>query len=583
MIVKSKPLFQEHLKKYKGHYGIGAALLSISCLVQLIIPLLLGHFTDLIESMTVTKREIIGIACWIAGIGLLSAFFRSISRIYLFRLARLLEMQVRRKLFMKWESLSAEYFNRQRIGDLMSHAVNDLNIMRDVGMTGVFAAIEAAVLIAVAIFAMAGSVHVGLTLIVLLPLPALTYLAYRFRTRIQDRTTMVQEAIGGLTSRVQEFCAGIRVVKAYAQERAEMKKFQEENARNVETNRLLIEANSSFSALSQAIVGLSYLLSVVFGGLLVMKGGISLGQFVAFNTYLTMLISPVENLGKVINVFQRGKAVDERLRHVLDTAPEVADEEDTLPMEEIEGRIECRHLSFRYPDHKQHVLEDINLSVPPGGSLAIVGKVGSGKTTLVQLLLRLYNPPEGTIFIDGRDIRGIPLQRLRQSVGFVPQEHMLFSTTIGQNIAFDPQHYSGEQISEAAKIAQVHDNIVAFPRQFETALGERGVSLSGGQRQRVSIARAVIKKPSILVFDDSLSAVDTETEERILRNLKKMMKGRTTIITSHRLSAIRHADEIIVMDHGRIVERGNHASLMKEGGLYASIYEKQTMNRAMEG
>ncbi|MEK3882553.1 ABC transporter ATP-binding protein [Paenibacillus sp. PL2-23] len=577
------PLFQEHLVKYKGQYMIGAALLSISCLLQLVIPLLLGHFTDLIESLSPTMADITTIACWIVGVGLVSAFFRSISRIYLFRLARLLEMRLRRKLFVKWESLSAEYFNRQRIGDLMSHAVNDLNIMRDVGMTGVFAAIEAAILIAIAIVAMAGTVHMGLTLIVLLPLPALTYLAYRFRTRIQDRTTMVQEAIGGLTSRVQEFVAGIRVVKAYAQERAEMNKFQKENERNVETNRLLIEANSSFSALSQAIVGLCYLLSVVFGGMLVMKGSISLGQFVAFNTYLTMLISPVENLGKVINVFQRGRAVDERLRHVLDTPPEVADDQDTLPMDKIQGGIQCRGLSFRYPGQEHNALEDIHLNVPAGGSLAIVGKVGSGKTTLVQLLLRLYNPPEGTVFIDGRDIRGIPLQRLRQSVGFVPQEHMLFSTTIGQNIAFDPKRYSGEQISEAARIAQVHDNIIAFPRQFDTSLGERGVSLSGGQRQRVSIARAVIKKPSILVFDDSLSAVDAETEARILSNLKSMMKDRTTIITSHRLSAIRHADEIIVMDHGRIVERGDHASLMKQGGLYASIYEKQTVNRAMEG
>ncbi|WP_168119647.1 ABC transporter ATP-binding protein [Paenibacillus sp. HB172176] len=579
----SGSLFRKYLLQNKGKYLIGTALLSISCLLNLVIPQLLGHFTDVVQTLQFSGGEVLEIALWIVLFGFLGAVFRAVSRVYLFKLARVLERNTRKRLFEKWESMSSEYYNRNRIGDLMSHAVNDLNILREMAMQGVFMSIEALVMIAIAFFAMAGTVHIGLTLLVLLPLPALSYLAYRFRTQMQERTTLVQEAIGHLASRVQEFCAGIRVVKAYAQEPSEIGKFEKDNQNNLEANEKLIQSNSSFNALSQAVVGVSYLLSVVFGGLLVMNGSITLGDFVAFNTYLIMLVAPVENLGKVINALQRGKAVDKRLRHILNTQPEVADDEDVSPLPDIKGRIEFRDLCFRYPDQKQFVLEDINLTVPEGSSLAIVGKVGSGKTTLVNLLLRLYNPPLGTIYIDGREIRKYPLKQLRQSIGFVPQEHMLFSTTIGQNIAFDPAAYSMDDISDAAKAAQVHDNIIEFPRQFETALGERGVSLSGGQRQRVSIARALIKSPSILVFDDSLSAVDASTEEKILANLKRQMQGRTTIITSHRLSAILHADHIIVMDQGRIVEQGNHASLLRLGGHYASIYEKQTMNKIMEG
>lgn len=577
----SRPLFGEHVRRHKKEYFLGTILLSISCLLHLVIPQLLRDFTDRLQEFRLTTEDVVTIALWIAVIGLGVSFFRSVGRIYLFRLARVLEKQIRQRLFTRWESLSAEYYNRQRIGDLMSHAVNDVNIIREVGMMGVFSIIEAFVLIAVAIAAMASTVHAGLTLLVMLPLPALTYLAYRFRTQIQDRTTKVQEAISQLTSRVQEFCAGIRVVKAYVQEKEELRKFQEDSQMNVETNRMLIQSNSFFTSLSQAIVGISYLLSVVVGGLLVMRGSITLGEFVAFNTYLTMLIPPVENLGRVINILQRGRAADIRLRKILDTQPEVYDGEGTQPQPAIKGQIEFRNLSFHYPDQHQPALEHIDLKVPVGSSLAIVGKVGSGKTTLVNLLLRLYNPPQGSIYIDGKEIRKFPLEQLRQSIGYVPQEYFLFSTTIGENIAFDPRGYKFDQIQEAARIAQVHDNIIEFPQQFDTSLGERGVSLSGGQRQRVSMARALIKKPSILIFDDSLSAVDAQTEDRILQGLQKVMKGRTTIITSHRLSAIRHADQIIVLEHGRIVEQGNHESLLKQGGIYAAMYDKQTMNRVM--
>jgi ATP-binding cassette subfamily B protein len=290
-------------------------------------------------------------------------------------------------------------------------------------------------------------------------------------------------------------------------------------------------------------------------------------------------MGPIENLGKVINTMQRGKASEIRLLEVFNTKPDVADEANVdTTITDIDGAIDIRGLSFNYPEDGQSVLRDISLSVPKGSSLAIVGKVGSGKSTLINLLVRLYNPPAGTVFIDGKDINEIPLQVLRGQIGVVPQDQFLFSTTIGDNIGFDPKPYSDEQIEQAAKMAQVYENIVEFPNQFDTELGERGISLSGGQRQRVSIARAIIKKPSILIFDDSLSAVDTETEDRILEGMNEVMQGRTTIIIGHRISSVQSADQIIVLEDGAIIERGNHVSLLTQNGAYADMYQKQLLD-----
>lgn len=576
-------LFRQHLKRYKWQYLFGCALLSISSLLQLAIPEVLKRFTDDLEYARITIYDCLIFGLWIVGIGFLVAFFRSVSRIYIFRLSRMLDRITKRRLFVRWEKLSSSYFDRQRIGDLMSHAVNDVNILRELAMGGVFMSVEALIMIGVTIFAMGFTVDWLLTLAVIIPLPALTYLGYRFRTRIQLEATRVQEAISTITSRMQEFCSGIRIVKTYVQEKEEYDKFSKDNQNNVDVNRDLIKSNSVFISASQFIVGMSYLITIVFGGILVMRSHISLGQFIAFNTYLTFIVGPVENLGRVINVIQRGGAADVRLRKILAMEPEVKDEEGVLPVESIQGRLQISGLTFTYPDSGQRVLENIDLDVPEGSSLAIVGRVGSGKTTLVNLLTRMYNPPRGTMFIDGREIYQIPLATLRRSIGYVPQEFFLFSSTIADNIAFDPDDYDKHDIVDAAKVAQVHDNIIEFPAKYRTQLGERGISLSGGQRQRISMARALIKNPSILIFDDSLSAVDADTEERILAGLETVMKGRTTIIVSHRISAIREADQIIVLDKGRIVERGNHESLLKHDGIYANMHEQQQLSRGVGG
>ncbi|WP_078544577.1 ABC transporter ATP-binding protein [Litchfieldia alkalitelluris] len=569
-------LFQQHLFQYRWGYLLGTTLLSISLILQLVIPKLLELFTDGLQDLSISTSMIWELAIWMTVVGVGIFIFRSTGRIYIFRLSRLLEKNMRERLFAHWETLPAEYYERQRTGNLMAHAVNDVNLLRQVGMQGVFQTVESVVLISITVLMMAGTIDAFLTLFVMIPLPALTYLAYKFRIKIRSHSNKVQEAIGTLTSRVQEFCSGIRIIKTYVQEKEEMNKFTDDNQHNVEANKKLIQSNSLFSSLSQGIVGLSYLISIVLGSILVMKGSITLGEFVAFNTYLSLLVGPIENLGKVINLLQQGKAADIRLYEVLTTEPTIKDEEGVIPISRIQGEITIKNLSFKYPSSDEEVLKNINLSIPTGSSLAIVGKIGSGKSTLVNLLLRVYNPPRESIFIDSVDIRDIPLKTLRTNVGYVPQENFLFSTTIKNNIGFDPKPYQDNQVHRAAKQAHVYHDISELTHQFETKLGERGLSLSGGQRQRVSIARAMIKKSPIMIFDDSLSAVDSKTEKTILEALNEEMKGRTTIIISHRISTIQDCDHIIVLEKGQIVEQGNHQTLIKKDGIYKKMHIQQT-------
>jgi ATP-binding cassette subfamily B multidrug efflux pump len=576
-------IFWNHIMSYRWSYLIGFALLSISSLLQLLIPVLLGHFTDKLQSSVLNYEETIQFAVWMVAVGLGIAFFRSTSRIYLFRLSRILETRVRGDLFKHWEKLSAQYFNNQRIGDLMSHAISDVQVIREVTMQGYFNIMEAILLIAVSVVAMVTTVNPWLTLVTMLPLPLLSILAYRFNDRIQKQSANMQSAISDLTSRVQEFTAGIRVVKAFVQESEERKLFTKDNQHAVNMNRIFVRTNSLFGSLSTGIVGFSFLVSVVMGGVMVLNHIITLGQFVAFNTYLSLLMGPIENLGKVVNLMQRGKASEKRIMQIFLTQPQVIDDMvANQSIQHIEGEIEVRNLTFVYPEEDRPMLRNISLKVAKGSSLAIVGRVGSGKSTLVNLLVRLHNPPAGTVFIDGHDIHEIPLSTLRGQIGIVPQDQFLFSSTIRDNIGFDPHPYTDEEVVDASKVAQVYENIVEFPDQFDTTLGERGISLSGGQRQRVSIARAIIKKPSILIFDDSLSAVDTITEDLILEGLKSVMNKRTTIIIGHRISSVQGADQIVVIDEGEIVERGTHEQLLRHNGLYADLHHKQQLDQEAE-
>lgn len=574
--MKNGPIFREHFVLHKWSYVIGTILLTISLVLQLFVPMLLKDFTDGLQNESIVLADLWDLSLWFTIVGIGAFIFRSSGRIYIFRMSRVLERDIRSQLFSHWEKLQADYYQKQRIGNLMAHAVNDVNIMRQIVMQGYFQMVEAVVLISIAVFLMASTINFYLTLLVLLPLPGLTYIAYRFRSKIQMHSLKVQEAIGTLTSRVQEFCSGISVIKTYVQEKEELKKFTNENECNVEVNKQLIRSNSLFTSLSQGIIGLSYLLSIVFGSILVMENAISLGDFVAFNTYLSLLIGPIENIGKVINLLQQGKAADSRIRNVLSTEPAIRDEEGTIPLTSIRGDIRIKNLFFKYQISQGYALKNIEVTIPKGTSLAIVGKVGSGKSTLVNLLLRLYNPPKHSIFIDDHDIRNLPIKTLRSSIAYVPQDNFLFSSTIKENIAFDPNPYDDHQIVQAARHACVFEDIMDFPRKFDTELVERGLSLSGGQRQRVSMARALIKPAPIIIFDDSLSAVDSKTETNILKTLQNEMKGRTSIIISHRISTIQDADQIIVLDEGKIVERGTHQSLLKREGIYKKMFTQQT-------
>ena len=409
-------------------------------------------------------------------------------------------------------------------------------------------------------------------------MPFITLTVNKFGKVIYRRFTSVQEAFANLTDTTQENFAGIRVIKSFVQEDLALEEFTQVNEDNLSKNLALVKVSGIFHPLVQFVSSISFLIVIIYGGRLVMLDTITLGDFIAFNNYLGLLIWPMMAVGWVVNILQRGVASMERINTILDEESEIIDSENPIPLDKARGKIEFKNVDFKYPGAKEPVLKNINFTIEEGKTLAIVGRTGSGKTTIVNLLLRLYDIDHGEILLDDINIKDIKMQDLRENIAYVPQDNFLFSTTIKDNIgfAFD-EEVSDEMIIEAAKAAEVYNNIVDFPNSFDTVLGERGVTLSGGQKQRVSIARALIKDSPILILDDSLSSVDTETEEKILNNLEKLTNRKTTIIISHRISTIQNADEIIVLDDGQIIERGTHDILVENNGLYNYLYEKQLL------
>ncbi|WP_352418860.1 ABC transporter ATP-binding protein [Proteiniborus sp.] len=574
---------KEFFIKYRWKYVLGVMWLIIVDLVQLLVPQIFRIITDSLEAGLLTRQRLAKYSAYIIITGLIIGVGRYFWRIYINRTSRQLEYYIRNKLFRHLQTLSTNYFNNHKTGDLMAHATNDINAVRMALGPGIVMITDACFITLSAIYAMIKTANLKLTLISLLPLPFLAFLVMKFGKMIHGRFKDVQDAFSKLTDKVQENFAGVRVIKSFVQEENEIDKFTDSNKYNFKMNMNLIKVWGMFSPLIQFISAISFLIIIWYGGLLVINNEISLGAFIAFNSYLGLLVWPIMAIGWVINMFQRGIASMERLNAIFNEKPEIVDKENPLILPEIKGDIEYKNVSFKYPGTRNYALKNINIKVKKGNTLAIIGRTGSGKTTLVNLLIRLFDIREGNILIDGVNVKDITLKSLRENIGYVPQESFLFSTTIKENIgfAFD-EEVEEEKVFKAAKLSELYTNVIEFPEKFDTILGERGVTLSGGQKQRTSIARAIIKNPGILILDDSLSAVDTQTEEKILDNLKEIMKSRTTIIISHRISTIKNADEIIVLDNGEIAQRGTHDELSEQNGIYKNIYEKQLLEERIQ-
>jgi ATP-binding cassette subfamily B multidrug efflux pump len=572
--------------KNRMRYAKGAMALLLINILQVSIPRITGGIIDGIQTGSINANNV-GMYSSIIVIIAISIFVLNyLSRLQITGASILFQYETTNAIFKHLEKLSMSFFNKNSVGELMALSVNDVNAVRLALGRGVNLIIDTFFLMLLSIIAMGKTINMKLTIMAFLPIPILIVVVAKFGIVINNRFKKVQESFASLTEKVQENIAGIRVIKTFVQEKEEIENFKIINVRNYETNIQLVKVWGVFYPLIEFLSAVSYLIVLVYGSSLVLKKQITIGDFIAVNSYIGVLIRPIKFIGRIVNIVQRGEASKGRIEKLFNEKPEVHDKSDfksKFDNLKLRGKVVFKNLTFSYSKESKPVLKNIDLTLEPGKTVAIVGKVGSGKSTLANLILRLYNPQEkGQLIIDNMDITEIPVKVLRDNIGYVPQDNFLFSESIKYNIAFSQRDYTIKQIEDAAKISQVYDNIMDFSDKFDTMLGERGVNISGGQKQRISIARAIIKKPSILVLDDCLSAVDTETEKNILDGLKYIIKDYSCLIISHRVSSIKHADEIIVLDKGSIVERGAHADLMKIGGLYYRMYEKQILQERSE-
>ena len=573
-------LFQ-YIKRHKYQYTAGIITLFVVDFANLFIPRLTGTITDGLTAHSLDWNGISLCLLAIFGLGLTLALGRFLWRFFLFGASRSIEKELRNDMFRHLEKMSVEYYNEHKTGDLMTRFTSDLNAIRMAIGPAVICVFDASVMTIMVICQMMYYVNIRLTLLAIIPMLLICageiYYGKIMHARFRER----QEAVSDLTDFVQESFSGVRVIKAFVRERSQMRAFARANRHTMDKNLNVVRLQAVVMPLLDVIIGLSSLITLVYGGYLALVGEITLGRFVAFNQYINMLVWPMLACGDAINMFSQGSASTRRIREIFDEKPEIYDRKDVQPPDEIRGDITFSHLTFIHRGHSEPTLKDINLEIPAGTTLAIIGRTGNGKSTLVNLLLRLYNTKPGMILIDGRDINTIPLKALRENIAYVPQDNFLFSDTLKANIAFGAGEEDMDAITCATSVACIHENIVSFPDGYETIVGERGVTLSGGQKQRSSIARALMKDSPILILDDSLSAVDTDTEERILKNLKENRRGKTTLLIAHRISTIQNADVIMVLEDGEAKEIGNHESLMAQNGIYRDMFEKQQLEAAM--
>ena len=530
---------------------------------------------------TISPERILFFALLLFGVALVAGILRFIQRRTIQGVARQMEFHLRADFFLHLQKLSAAYYDNVRTGDLMTRATSDLNAIRMVLSSAVMYTADAIVFFGLALTIML-RIDVGLTLVALMPYPVLALLIRFLGKRLHARYERIQEAFSTLNTKVQENLSGVRLVKAYTLEASEIEHFQALNREFVERNHEQIRLMTFFFPIFRCLPGISIVVLLWIGGLRVINGEMSLGDFVAFEAYLMMLIRPMITLGFIVNTFERGAASMGRLQAILNEKPEIFDGEQVKwGIRDIEGEIEFRDLNFAYPDGTP-VLKGINLKIERGQTLAIVGGTGSGKSTLVNLIPRIRQAERGTVFVDGVDIQDIPLNVLRSSIGVVEQEPFLFSDYLRNNIGYGLETPDETQIKDAAHTADLLEQIEEFPDGLETFLGERGMTISGGQRQRTALARAIIIKPKILILDDAFANVDTQTEDTILSRLTEIMKDRTTILISHRISTVKGADHIVVLDEGSIVEAGTHEQLLEHNGIYAGIYETQLLQEELD-
>ncbi|MDE5412864.1 ABC transporter transmembrane domain-containing protein [Alkalihalobacterium chitinilyticum] len=570
-----------YFKKEKRRYGFGILTLMVVSFLSLLPPYIVGVIVDHIERGTLTKDILLQWALILLAIGVATYIFRYIWRIMIFgasiRLARLL----RNQLYEHFTNMSRRFYQKRRTGDLMAHSTNDIKAVEQTAGAGVLTLVDSLTMGGFVIITMAATISWKLTLICLIPMPFMALSTSYYGSLLHKRFAGAQAAFSELNDKVQESMTGIRVTKAFGHEDADVESFKKKSNQVVEKNVAVARVDALFDPTISLIVGISYFLAVVFGARYVIADEMTIGQLTSFTIYLGLLIWPMLAFGWLFNIVERGRASYGRVSSILSEKIEISDS-DAKHSEMPEGNISYHIDSFNYTEGEKNTLENIHFAIQKGQTLGIVGKTGSGKTTLLKLLMREFDVTDGEVHIDHRSVKDYDFDALRTAIGYVPQDHFLFSATIADNIAFAKPTASIQEIIDVSKLASIHDDIVRFPDGYETIVGERGVTLSGGQKQRISIARALILDPEILILDDSLSAVDAKTEEQILHALRYERKNKTTIITAHRLSAIKHADLIIVLDEGKIIEQGNHTILMEQNGWYRKMYEHQQLESLVQ-
>jgi ATP-binding cassette subfamily B multidrug efflux pump len=568
------------LNRYRLHLILGTLFVLASVAFGVFVPRYVGHAIDDLQTSGITYGRLLRSVLIIIGTSIMSGIFLFYQRRTLINMSRYIEYDLRQDFYASLQRMPLEFFQHHRTGDLMARATNDLGAVRQIVGPAIMYS-EQTLFRVLLILPFMFQISVTLTLILLLTMPFVSFTVKYFGQQIHLRFEKIQEFFSEISARTQENLTGVRVVRAYAQEETEMAEFARLNREFVDRNLGLVRLSAVFRPVMQFFIGLGFAIILWYGGRKAATREMTLGEFTAFTLYLEQLIWPLIAMGYVTNLIQRGTASLKRMHQIMSIEPAIADSPGVKPIGEIKGKIEFRNLTFQYAPDGPEILQDINLVIEPGMRVAFIGRTGAGKSTLMNLVPRLLDAAPGMVFIDDQPIREIPLAELRRAIGYVPQETFLFSETLAENIAFGVDGASPEEIARAAEIAGLAGDVGDFTKGYETIVGERGITLSGGQKQRTAIARAVLRRPRILILDDALSAVDTYTEEKILSRLRSVMRERTSLIVAHRISTVKDADLICVIDGGRIVERGTHEALLRLDGAYADLAARQLLEEEL--